>query len=344
MSSTLSVVVPHYNHGRYVAGCLQALLGQSRPLDELIIVDDASTDGSMPILESFARDPRVRIVRHERNQGCACSLADGLALCRGDYVFMPAADDFVLPHFFAKSMAALAAHPEAGISCTLAGIAAEDGRDLGLYRTPVVRDRPSYLPPREFFAEYRKHGPWVTSTSVIFRRSAMLEAGGCPTDLGPTVDGYLVNALGARHGACFLPEKLVMWRRLETSMGYTYSRNAHQAVDLIEKLDARLAALRPPAVPPEHRALIKRAGLNNVLDTLARRQPFPGDEARWVTSLIRGPGLALRLYKLALALGGGWAATKLYVFSLLPLREQARIIVGKVLKPCPVAASPRPRI
>ncbi|HEX4048656.1 MAG TPA: glycosyltransferase family A protein [Elusimicrobiota bacterium] len=330
MSPTLSVVLPHYNHGRYVAGCLEALLGQSRPPDELIVIDDASTDGSMPILESFAKRPGVRLVRHERNMGCARSCADGLSLCGGDYIFMPAADDWVLPGFFEKSMAALAAHPEAGISCTLAGLADEEGRDLGLYRTPVVRDRAAYLSPREFIEEYRRHGNWVTSTSVIFRRDAVLEAGGWPAELGPTVDGYLVNALASRYGVCFIPEKLVMWRRLLNSMGYTFCRSGAEAIALLETLDAKLAALGPPRVPPEHLALLMRHGLDISLDGLTRRDPFPSEEARQVAARIPGGGAALRLYRLALALGGGWAATKLYVFSLLTPREQARSIAGKL--------------
>ena len=326
MSPTLSVVVPHYNHGRYVAGCLKALLGQSRPPDELILVEDGSTDGSWPLIEPFASDPRVRLVRHEKNQGLSKTVADGLALCKGDYVFIPAADDLVLPGYFEKALALLNRYPDAGICCSLANLIDADGKDLGPYRTPAVRDRPSYLAPTEFFEEYRKHGNWVTSTSAIFRRAALLEAGGFPAELGSTADGYLIHALSARYGLCFIPERLVAWRPLATSL--SYSSSTDHAISLIETQDAWLE--RYGSVPSEHRARLRRIGFQDILDHLTRFKPFPRSEARRVAAKIDGDGLTLPLYRLALALGGGWTATKLYVYLQMPPREQARVAAGKL--------------
>ena len=316
------------------------MLDQSWSPDELFLIDDGSTDGSMPILESLARDPRVRLVRHERNEGFARSMADGFGRCVGDYVFMPAADDLVLPGFFEKSMGMLAVHPEAGLSCTLSGIIDADGRDLGLFRTPVIRDRPSYLSPREYFEEFRRHGNFVSTTSTIFRRKAMLEAGGCPVELDITIDGFLIQTLSVRYGMCFIPERLVMWRPSETSMSSTSSHDIRRSLNIIETQDAWFAALRPPDVTVEHRSLLKRMALNATIDHLTRRRPFPTEEARLLAARIPGGGAALLLYRLALALGGGWAATKLYLFSLLAPREQARAIANKFFRA--EAAGPRP--
>jgi glycosyltransferase involved in cell wall biosynthesis len=335
MRPTVSVVVPHYNHGKYVADCVNSLLGQTYPLHELIIVDDGSTDGSMPILESFTRDPRVRLVRHERNLGCTRALNDGLALCTGDYVLLYPADDFLKPDFLEKSIAALVAHPEAGLSCTLVSIADEQGRDLGPYVTPIVRDRTAYLTPAEYVEEFRRHGSWVLSYSTLLRRSAVVEAGGCPPELPLEFDNYLTTALATRYGVCFIPERLAMWRRSTTSMAYSYARDAGMVIKLFETLDARFASLRPPTVTPEVRALILGRGLNNYLDILTWRRPFPTDEARRIAAHLPGGGFGLLLYRLALALGGGWAATKLYMFSLLPAREQARILAGKLRRRSP---------
>lgn len=330
MSPTLSVVVPHYNHGRYVVGCLRALLDQSRPPDQLILVEDGSTDGSWPLIEPFASDPRVRIVRHERNQGLSKTVTDGLALCTGDYVFIPAADDLVLPGFFEKALALLALHPDAGVLTTLAGLLDVDGNDLGPYRTPIVRDRPSYLTPAEFFEEYRKHGNWMTSTSAIFRRAAVLEAGGFPLELGPTADGYLIHALSSRYGICFIPERLVKWRPLKTSMSFTYASSAACTIALLETQDAWLA--RYGSVPAEHRAHLRRITLQYLLDHLTRLTTFRDAEAREVAAKITGGGALLLLCRLALALGGGRLAVKFYVFFQLPLREQARIALNKLLR------------
>ena len=52
---TLSVGMPNYNHGHLIGRALDAIVAQSRPPDELIIVDDASTDRSLEVIESYAK-------------------------------------------------------------------------------------------------------------------------------------------------------------------------------------------------------------------------------------------------------------------------------------------------
>jgi len=72
---TLTAGFPNYNHSHYLPQAIEAILSQSRPPDEFIIVDDASTDNSVEIIESYARqDSRLRLVRHEHNQGAVASL------------------------------------------------------------------------------------------------------------------------------------------------------------------------------------------------------------------------------------------------------------------------------
>jgi glycosyltransferase involved in cell wall biosynthesis len=75
----LSVVMPVFNEARSVASISQLVLAQ-RPVMELVIVDDASTDGTWDNLQALARDhPRVRLLRHERNQGKGAALRTGFA-------------------------------------------------------------------------------------------------------------------------------------------------------------------------------------------------------------------------------------------------------------------------
>src|SRR5262249_1546333 len=116
---TLSVIMPNYNHARLIPRALTAVLEQSHRPTEVIVLDDGSTDNSMEVIESFAqRDALVRLIRHERNQGIMAAIARGFEVSRGDYVFFPAADDYILPGHFEKSLRMLAEHPEAGLSFT----------------------------------------------------------------------------------------------------------------------------------------------------------------------------------------------------------------------------------
>lgn len=101
----VSVVIPVYNTERYLARCLESVLGQTERDLEIICVDDGSTDGSPEVLAQLARrDPRVRVLRQEnKRQGAARNA--GLAVALGDYVMFVDSDDWIPPDAVAKFLA-----------------------------------------------------------------------------------------------------------------------------------------------------------------------------------------------------------------------------------------------
>src|SRR6185295_14666668 len=102
---TLSVLIPNYNHGRFISDNLDAILGQSHPPDEVIVIDDGSTDNSMSVIKQYAaQDTRVKVFQNERNMGVVFTLNRALSLASGDYCYGSAADDRVRPGFFEKAM------------------------------------------------------------------------------------------------------------------------------------------------------------------------------------------------------------------------------------------------
>lgn len=67
---TLSAVMPNYNHGRYLAEAIKGIAEQSRPPDEFLILDDASTDNSVQVIQPFLqRFPFLRLIRLDCNGG-----------------------------------------------------------------------------------------------------------------------------------------------------------------------------------------------------------------------------------------------------------------------------------
>src|SRR5438477_610601 len=91
---TLSVIVPNYNHARYLDMSLPAILKQSVPPLELIVIDDASTDNSREVLRRFAaRNPLVRLVENPKNLGVMPNIRAGVEMARGEYVYVGSADD-----------------------------------------------------------------------------------------------------------------------------------------------------------------------------------------------------------------------------------------------------------
>src|SRR5581483_7557387 len=171
----VSVVVPNYNHGKYLARCLTALLEQSVPPLEIIVIDDASTDDSVQVAGEFVRrHPIVRLHRNERNQGVIYNANLGLQLIRGDYVLFAAADDEVLPGFMEKSADLLRQHPQAALCCTV-GDWQETATGLNWHVGVGMGDEPCYLPPARIFELERQGRFFIASHSAIFRKSALEE-------------------------------------------------------------------------------------------------------------------------------------------------------------------------
>lgn len=113
---SVSVVVPCYNYGHYLPGCVASILEQPGVDVEVIIVDDASPDGSAAVVrEVAAADPRVRAIYHERNKGHIATYNDGLSTVRGEYLLLLSADDLLVPGALGRATALMAASPSVGL-------------------------------------------------------------------------------------------------------------------------------------------------------------------------------------------------------------------------------------
>lgn len=307
---TLSVVVPNYNHARYLPQCLSAILAQDRPADEILVIDDASTDGSLAVIEGFrARHPALRLLRHEANRGVIAALNRGLAEARGDYVLFAAADDWVLPGLFARALDLLGRHPGAGLCSALSLLARGDGDPPQPFPTPVVLDAPGYIPPARVRALLRRDGPWVIGTGAVLDRRAALALGGFRPELGSFCDGFLYELLALRHGACFLPEPLAVWRRLDAGYASATLADPGRMLAILDAATAlmtgRYRALFSAAQVRRWRGRWRFATAQGLL-----RAPAPGRREALLAVL---PGRG-RLDRLVLRLAGGRRLPMLYLF------------------------------
>src|SRR5690242_3300007 len=113
---SVSVVVPCYNYGHYLPGCVASILEQPGVDVEVIVVDDASPDGSAAaVREVEASDPRVRAIYHERNKGHIATYTDGLSIVRGEYLLLLSADDMLVPGALGRATALMEANPSVGL-------------------------------------------------------------------------------------------------------------------------------------------------------------------------------------------------------------------------------------
>ena len=89
---TFSICIPNYNYGRYIGDTIQSVLDQSYPHFEIIVADNASTDNSVEVVQSF-NDPRIRLVQNRYNVGFGPNLQRATMHARHDFVNLLSSDD-----------------------------------------------------------------------------------------------------------------------------------------------------------------------------------------------------------------------------------------------------------
>lgn len=93
----VTIIVPVYNVERYLDCCLDSIRAQTYAHLEIIVVEDCSTDDSLARLQPHLADPRVRLIRHERNGGLSAARNTGIEVASGDYVLFVDSDDAIAP-------------------------------------------------------------------------------------------------------------------------------------------------------------------------------------------------------------------------------------------------------
>lgn len=182
-SPLVSIVVPAYNHGRYLAACIDSILCQTYGVIELIVLDDGSTDNTRAVLECYG--DRVRWER-QINSGQAATLNRGWTMCKGELLAYLSADDVLYPEAVAHAVAVLQASPSTVVAYP----------DFDLIDTKSRRLRRITAPEFDTHDLYWRlvchPGP-----GALFRRSAWRAAGPWNPDLrqNPDLDFWMRMAL-----------------------------------------------------------------------------------------------------------------------------------------------------
>lgn len=129
----VSVVVPSYNYARYLTQRIQTILDQTVQDFEIIIIDDASTDGSTEIIAQFAADDRITPIYCTRNSGTIYQRWNEAAeMARGRYLWFAGADDYCEPTLLEELLTLLEQEESAGLAFARSVMVDESGRPLFL--------------------------------------------------------------------------------------------------------------------------------------------------------------------------------------------------------------------
>jgi glycosyltransferase involved in cell wall biosynthesis len=244
MSPTLSVVLPNYNHATLVGRGLAALLAQDRPADEIIVVDDGSTDDSVAVIERIAATaPAIRLLRNSGNIGVIPTLQRGLQEARGTYVYFAASDDWVMPGFFARALRQLEAAPDLGLFCGEA-VLVDGASNRPFAVRPAVRPRlcGGRVGPSRAERLLRTTDNWILTGSAVFRRDRVLWAGGFDPRLTTSADGLISRKIALKFGFYFEPAIVAAWAVFADSVSRKTARDVEQTKYTLDAVPALIAA------------------------------------------------------------------------------------------------------
>jgi glycosyltransferase involved in cell wall biosynthesis len=245
--STAAVVLCNYNHARYLPDSLGHIYRQTRPADQVLVIDDGSTDGSWDVISKFARDhSNLQAHANRQNLGLEASIAKALPLVRCDYLVWAAADDRLLAPFLERNMAVLARHPAAALSFSEVVTLKGDSEEIDRFATNPAAPRifdlgdlPAYLSPDQLRTRMQRGYLPIASNTAVIRVDALREFGGFPAALRWFADSFTCTALAMRHGACVIAEPLALIR----SRPESYSQTMRDAPQQVEVLNAILELL-----------------------------------------------------------------------------------------------------
>jgi glycosyltransferase involved in cell wall biosynthesis len=209
---TITVVVAAYQAEQFITETIESILGQTRAPDEVIVVDDESTDGTARELERFGE--RIRVIR-KVNGGCAAAFNTGFRAAHGDFVAECGSDDIWEPDKLERQLAALESHPEVDIIFSAARLF---GNQEGQWAMPPEDASVGVLDRRRFGLTLFRVNPICPSTTLI-RRSLYERLAPFVERTQMATEDYDFWMRAQRAGATFYydPAMLVRYRRHESN-------------------------------------------------------------------------------------------------------------------------------
>lgn len=203
----ISVLVPCYNQAKHIRHTVKAILEQTIPPDEVIVVDDASEDEIVALLQDFP----VTLIRHHQNQGPAAARNTALYAAKGDIVVYIDADAYADLHLIETLLRAYAEFPDP----TLGGIG---GRGVES-NVQTIYDRWRAIHARQDFGSSRCQVPFLFGLCASYKREVLLQIGGFDTffriNAGEDVDlGYRLRKAGYK--LYYVPEAIVYHQHSDT--------------------------------------------------------------------------------------------------------------------------------
>jgi glycosyltransferase involved in cell wall biosynthesis len=259
MSSRYTAIVPNYNDGSKISESLKSLAMQNLPFHEIIIIDDASTDNSIEIIEALITSmPNARLLKHAKNGGVVAAINTGIDAATGDFIFLCSANDAYYPMMTEWCEGMHKQYPQAGIiSGNVAAFDQLKGRftyDMKLPLPQVTK----YYSPEELAEHNRRAAIHFNGGANALRLDLVRKYHGLLPVLRWHSDWFLNLLIAFDTGVAYLPENFSMCR-LEGHKSYSSNRFywpeervvIRESINLLQQYPKQAALFKRSALLPK---------------------------------------------------------------------------------------------
>jgi glycosyltransferase involved in cell wall biosynthesis len=226
----ISVILPNYNHSKYLSLRINSILNQSYKPFEIIIIDDKSTDNSLEILREFEKKNLIKLLVNKKNIGPVASINKGLKIASGEYFFPCSADDIILKDFFKKTVLKLEENPKTNICMTYPSFYHEKENIFVTQPWLLPFKKEGYYVSHQIIKLQRKNTFNIWSHCSMFRSKTFKDEL-FRLDFKWFCDWYLFNKESFLNGLYYLPEILAHHRVVSTQ--YSASSTAKEKTEVI---------------------------------------------------------------------------------------------------------------
>ena len=228
MTPKVSFVVPCYNIAHLLSECVHSILSQTYEDFEILIMDDCSPDHTPEVAQSF-HDPRIKHVRHKKNLGHLRNYNAGIALARGQYVWLVSADDCLRKPYTLQRYVQVMEHcPGVGYVFSPA-VRLQDGQETDIVSWSIHGEQDAILKGHTFFKKL-VWGNCVVAPAGMVRKECYDQVSVFPLDLPNSGDWYLWGVFALHYDAAYIAEPLVCYRSHDTNMSKILTQSARHVI------------------------------------------------------------------------------------------------------------------
>jgi glycosyltransferase involved in cell wall biosynthesis len=216
----ISIIIPNFNHQDFLNQRIESVLNQTFQDYEVILLDDASTDDSRGILNSYAKHPKVsQVLFNKSNSGSVfCQWIKGIQLAKGDYIWIAESDDYADSRFLETSILQFETTESLGIVFTDTNKVDSEGNSLGLVSQSKnilgnLLEEGGIINKSNLSKYLLRKMVIVNASSVLFKKEALLNLDfDALKTFKNTGDVFVYIGIALNYGLLFLPEPLNFMR------------------------------------------------------------------------------------------------------------------------------------